>query len=227
MRSGAYIVMFALGILTGAGVTYLYMDKKKDEEVSQAVHEVREEYESIEKNKEIEESSEDEPLKESTKRFDELLEIKREHERQRQENGTTFVDYSKISQEIQNLDKDVTEEALEENAENNERIAQAQEMAEESMKPFTTDVNTYCEAFTEHTKDTATYYIRDDTLIDSAGDEADLDYLVGRWNIDNFINGPYNEATNDTLYIINPSNSIDLEIQVVDDVSHDPAADGD
>lgn len=225
MKSGLLIVTFVLGIFTGAGVTYLYMDKKKDEAVDEAVREIRAE---LEKPKEdVKENNNEDPLVSATKRFDDLMEIKKEHERQLQENGSVFVDYSKVVDDINKMNVDISQEALDENAEKNERIAEAEEMANETMKPFTTDLETYSDAFLNHSKEQATYYIRDDTLIDEAGDIADTDYLIGRWNLDNFINGPYDEGTNDTLYIINPSAGVDLEIQIIDDVSYDPASDGD
>ena len=214
------VVAFVLGLFAGAGVTYLYMDKKIDEAVDNTVRTINEE-----KKIEKEESKKDEPLEEPKKRFDEMMEIKKEHERQMRENSSLMVDYNKISQNLKETDVKVSEEALEENADKNERIADAESRAADGLlAPFTTDVDTFSEAYTNHTKDTATYYIRDDTLIDSAGDIADTDYLVGRANIDNFINGPYDEATNDTLYIINPTSGTDLEIQVIDDVSYDPAS---
>ena len=76
------VVAFVLGLFAGAGVTYLYMDKKIDEAVDNTVRTINEE-----KKIEKEELKKDESLEEPKKRFDEMMEIKKEHERKMRENG--------------------------------------------------------------------------------------------------------------------------------------------
>ena len=229
--NGKHLVFFVLGLFSGAGLTYLYFSKKKDEEVSAAVEATRQSF--IDKgNKAAEakkqyngDSMSDKDLMSASKRFDDMMELKKEHERQVKENGDkNFVDYTAAFHQTPEVK--VSDKALEANAAVNERIANVNEqILNEPGRAFLTDLESYEDTCLEHDKVQMTYFIKDDTLIDEAGDIADLDYYISRQNLDEFMNNSYDPDENDTLYIINPSNSVDVECQIVDDVSHDPRMD--